>query len=79
LNDLVDLRGERVEVGSQTAKHLRPDAFALACEAKEHVLRADVLVVQPERLFTSHREDLPNPLREIEALHRVLPRPHCRK
>ena len=48
------------------------DAFALADEAKEQVLRADVVVVEPLRLILSECQDLAGAVRElVEAIHRV--------
>ena len=50
----------------------RGDAFALADEAQEQVLRADVVVVEPLRLVLSEGQDLARPIRElVEAIHRV--------
>ena len=50
----------------------RRDALALADEAEEQVLRADVVVVEPLRLVLSERQDLARAIRElVEAIHRV--------
>ena len=50
----------------------RGDALALADEAEEQVLRADVVVVEPLRLVLSERQDLARAIRElVEAIHRV--------
>ena len=50
----------------------RGDALALADEAEEQVLRADVVVVEPLRLVLSERQDLARAIRElVEAVHRV--------
>ena len=50
----------------------RGDTLALADEAQEQVLRADVVVVEPLRLVLSQRQDLARAIRElVEAIHRV--------
>ena len=50
----------------------RGDTLALADEAQEQVLRADVVVVEPLRLVLSKRQDLASAVRElVEAIHRV--------
>ena len=50
----------------------RGDALALADQAEEQVLRADVVVVEPLRLVLSQRQDLARAIRElVEAIHRV--------
>ena len=50
----------------------RGDALALADEAEEQVLRADVVVVEPLRLVLRERQDLARAIRElVEAIHRV--------
>ena len=50
----------------------RGDTLALADEAQEQVLRADVVVVEPLRLVLSERQDLARAIRElVEAIHRV--------
>ncbi len=50
----------------------RGDALALADEAEEQVLRADVVVVEPLRLVLSQCQDLARAIRElVEAIHRV--------
>ena len=50
----------------------RGHALALADEAEEQVLRADVVVVEPLRLVLSQGQDLARAIRElVEAIHRV--------
>ena len=50
----------------------RGDTLALADEAEEQVLRADVVVVEPLRLVLSQGQDLARAIRElVEAIHRV--------
>ena len=50
----------------------RGHALALADEAQEQVLRADVVVVEPLRLVLRQRQDLARAIRElVEAIHRV--------
>ena len=61
--------------------HVLEDAgghtFALADEAQEQVLRADVVVVEPLRFVLSECQDLACPVRElVEAIHPV-ERPFC--
>ena len=48
----------------------RGDALALADEAEEQMLRADVVVVEPLRLVLRQRQDLARAIRElVEAVH----------
>ena len=55
----------------------RGHALALADEAQEQVLRADVVVVEPLRFVLSQCQDLARPVRElVEAIHPV-ERPFC--
>ena len=50
----------------------RRDALALADEAQEQVLCADVVVVEPLRFVLRKRQDLSRAIRElVEAVHRV--------
>ena len=50
----------------------RGHTLALADEAEEQVLRADVVVVEPLRLVLSQGQDLARAIRElVEAIHRV--------
>ena len=50
----------------------RGHALALADEAQEQVLRADVVVVEPLRFVLSQCQDLARAIRElVEAIHRV--------
>ena len=53
-------------------EHAGGHALALAHEAEEQVLRADVVVVEPLRLVLSERQDLAGAIRElVESIHRV--------
>ena len=50
----------------------RGDTLALADEAEQQVLGADVVVVEPLRFVLSKRQDLARTVRElVEAIHRV--------
>ena len=50
----------------------RGDTLALADEAQEQMLRADVVVVEALRLVLRERQDLASAIRElVEAVHRV--------
>ena len=50
-------------------EHARGDALALADEAQQQVLRADVVVVEPLRLVLGKRQDLARAVRElVEAI-----------
>ena len=52
-------------------EHARGDALALAHQAEQQVLRADVVVVEPLRLVLRKRQDLARAVRElVEAIHR---------
>ena len=54
----------------------RGDALALADQAEQQVLGADVVVVEPLRLVLGKRQDLARAVRElVEAIHRVAPVP----
>ena len=53
-------------------EHARRDALALAHEAEEQVLRADVVVVEPLRLVLGKRQDLARAIGElVEPVHQV--------
>ena len=53
-------------------EHTRGHALALADEAQEQVLRADVVVVEPLRFVLRECQDLACPVRElVEAIHPV--------
>ena len=51
-------------------EHPRGDALALADEAQQQVLGADVVVVEPLRLVLRERQDFARAVRElVEAIH----------
>ena len=56
--DADDLVADLVEVDAEDSEHARGDALALADEAEEQVLRADVVVVEPARLVDGQLDDL---------------------
>ena len=58
------------ELDVHVLEHARGDTLALAHEAEQQVLRADVVVVEPLRLVLSQRQDLARAIRElVEAIH----------
>ena len=60
-------------------EHARGHALALADEAQEQVLRADVVVVEPLRLVLRERQDLACAVRElVESIHRAWSPIRCR-
>ncbi len=63
-DELDDLLAHAVEVGTQLDEHLRCDALALADEAEQDVLGADVVVAELKRLAQAQLEDLLRPRRE---------------
>jgi len=63
-DELDDLLPNAVEVGTQLDEHLRCDALALADEAEQDVLGADVVVAELKRLAQAQLEDLLRPRRE---------------
>ena len=58
---LDDLLAHAAEVGAELDEHLGGDALALADEAEEDVLGADVVVAELERLAQRQLEDLLGP------------------
>ena len=61
-----------VELDAHVVEDARGDAIALADEAQEQMLSADVVVVEPLRFFLSKRQDLASAVRElVEAIHRI--------
>ena len=60
----------RREVGAELHEHLRGDAFALADEAEEDVLGADVVVAELQRLAQRELEDLLRAGRERDVARR---------
>ena len=71
-DDELDRRPHLRQFDVHVLKDARGDALALADEAQEQVLRADVVVVEPLRLVLGECQDLPRPVCElVEAIHRV--------
>ena len=71
-DDELDRGPDLGELDVHVLEDARGDALALADEAKEQVLRADVVVVEPLRFVLSERQDLARAVRElVEAIHRV--------
>ena len=71
-DDELDRRPHLGQLDVHVLEDARGDALALADEAEEQVLRADVVVVEPLRLVLSERQDLARAVRElVEAVHRV--------
>ena len=67
------LGAHALEVDAQAFEHTGGDAFALADEAEEQVLGADVAVVEPARLFDGELDDLLGARRQANlAGHRLL-------
>ncbi len=61
---LDDLLAHPGEVGAQLDQHLGGDALALADQAEQDVLGADVVVAELQRLAQAQLEDLLRPRRE---------------
>ena len=59
-----DLLAHPVEIGAKLDEHLRCDAFALADQAQEDVLRADVVVPELQCLTKRQLENLFRPWSE---------------
>ena len=71
-DDELDRAADLVELDAQVAEHLRRDAFALADQAEQQVLGADVVVVEALRLFLRKLQDFARPLGEfVEAISHV--------
>ena len=62
----------RFEVGAELDEHLGGDAFALADQAEQDVLGADVVVAELQRLAQRQLEDLLRPRRERDVAARGL-------
>ena len=76
-DDELDRGPDLGQLDVHVLEHARGHAFALADEAQEQVLRADVVVVEPLRFVLSQCQDLARPVRElVEAIHPV-ERPFC--
>ena len=75
-DDELDGRADLGQLDVHVLEDARGDAFALADEAEQQVLGADVVVVEPLRFFLRKRQDLARALRElVEAIHRAAPIP----
>ncbi len=64
---LDDLLADPVEVGSELDQHLSSDALALADQAEQDVLGADVVVAELQRLAQAQLEHLLRPRRERDV------------
>ena len=64
-NAEVVVRANALQRQARTHQHLRGDTFQFPEEAEQNVLRADVIVLQADRLLACHRENLPHPVREV--------------
>ena len=71
-DDELDRGPDLGELDVHVLEDARRHALALADEAEEQVLRADVVVVEPLRFVLSKRQDFASAVRElVEAIHRV--------
>ena len=70
---LDDLLADAAEVGAQLDEHLGGDALALADEAEQDVLGADVVVAELQRLAQRELEDLLGPGGEGDVARRRRP------
>ena len=71
-DDELDRGAHLGQLDVHVLEHARGHTLALADEAQEQVLRADVVVVEPLRLVLSQRQDLARAIRElVEPIHRV--------
>ena len=71
-DDELDRRPDLGQLDVHVLEDARGDALALADEAQEQMLRADVVVVEPLRLVLRQCQDLARAIRElVEAVHRV--------
>ena len=71
-DDELDGGADLGQLDVHVLEHARGDALALADEAEQQVLGADVVVVEALRLVLGERQDLARPVGElVEAVHRV--------
>ena len=71
-DDELDGRPDLGQLDVHVLEDARGDTLALADEAEQQVLGADVVVVEPLRLVLGKRQDLARAIRElVEAVHRV--------
>ena len=71
-DDELDRGADLGQLDIHVLEHARSDALALAHEAQQQVLRADVVVIEPLRLVLSQRQDLACAISElVEPIHRA--------
>ena len=71
-DDELDGRPDLGELDVHVLEDARGDALALAHEAEQEMLRADVVVVEPLRLVLGERQYLSGTVRElVKTIHRV--------
>ncbi len=71
-DDELDRRPNLGQFDVHVLEHACRDTLALADQAEEQVLGADVVVVEPLRFVLSECQDLAGPVRElVEAIHQV--------
>ena len=71
-DDELDGGADLGQLDVHVLEHARGDTLALADEAEQQVLGADVVVVEPLRLVLSERQDLPCAVSElVEAIHSI--------
>ena len=61
----LDLLLDVLEIDVQVGEHRGGDTLALTNQAEQDVLGADVVVLQPGRLFAGHLQNLANPISEV--------------
>ena len=64
-DDELDGRADLAQLDAEVVEHLGGDAIALADEAEEQMLRADVVVVEALRFFLGEGQDSARSLREF--------------
>ena len=69
-DDELHSRADLGQLDVHVLEHARGDTLALANQAEQEMLRADVVVVEPLRLVLSKCQDLARAVRElVEAIH----------
>src|SRR4029077_15830003 len=66
---LVDLGGESLGLHAERFDHRSGDAPVVAEEAEQNVLRADVFVMEPRRLFARASKGPPNAFGKVVSVH----------
>jgi hypothetical protein len=61
-DDLLDLLPDRVQAYPQRLQRLGRDTFALAGQAEQEMLGADVIVIEPPGLLLSQNNNTPRPV-----------------